>query len=377
MKHHTARQPGARSKGRKPDSPRAHRRQPASPPSSPPRRRIQKAGHEYFWTKEEDRLLAKAMKPGSAPRAASWPDGWGARWWRLRTGAATSSDGCSRPRGPGNARKSATWALRTDPEVARLIGRHPALVAEHRRRLGIRRSQAAPGVDTGRGSAAGNHVGSSRREKDRASALRPSAIAAASWELPAIHQPGAFTPEEDRLLGTMSDPETARRLHRSLASVTERRLRLKRPAFVPCIPWTPREDALLGKLPDQEVGRRLDRGLAGVIRRRRILGIQLEEWPAPSARSGIARKWTAAEKQLVGTMPDVKLARRLGRRYQSVFRMRQPPWTARDSAPPPSGLEGVGEPTVGRSAGQGGGAAHRPLTGGCRAPPAGQGPGPA
>jgi hypothetical protein len=62
--------------------------------------------------------------------------------------------------------------------------------------------------------------------------------------------------------------------------------------------------------------------MAGVIRRRRILGVHLEEWSASSARSGIVRKWTAAEKQLLGTMPDGELARKLGRRYQSVARMR-------------------------------------------------------
>src|ERR1035438_9307793 len=40
------------------------------------------------------------------------------------------------------------------------------------------------------------------------------------------------------------------------------------------------------------------------------------------ALAGSVRKWTAAEKRLVGSMPDNKLAKRLGRRYQSVVRMR-------------------------------------------------------
>ena len=321
MKQHTASQPGARSKGCMPDSPRAHRRKPASPPSSPPRRKVQKAGHAYFWTKEEDRLLAKALK--------SWQRTSGRELARRLGRSVVAVENRRRlkfgrvqptPR-PWKRSEERYLGIRMDPEVARLIGRHPAVVAEHRRQLGIpavRRRRAwtraedrllgtlpdpAVGKRIGRLASTVGH----RRRKLRITRHPP---------------PGAFTPEEDRLLGTMSDPETARRLHRSLASVLQRRQRLKRPAFVPCRPWTPREDALLGKRPDKEVCRRLGRGMAGVIRRRRILGIHLEEWSASNARSGIVRKWTAAEKRLLGTMPDGELARKLGRRYQSVARMR-------------------------------------------------------
>ena len=58
--------------------------------------------------------------------------------------------------------------IRMDPEVARLIDRHPSVVAKHRRQLGI----------------------------------------------PAVRRRRAWTRAEDRLLGTMPDPAVGKRIGR-------------------------------------------------------------------------------------------------------------------------------------------------------------------
>ena len=116
---------------------------------------------------------------------------------------------------------------------------------------------------------------------------------------------------------------------------------------MPCRPWTPREDALLGKLTDREVSRRLGRGMGGVRRRRWILGINVQAWHTTGARSGIVRKWTAAEQQLAGTMPDAELARQLGRRYQSVARMRKSLGRPNVRPPHPLGWKAWEEQLVG------------------------------
>ena len=108
--------------------------------------------------------------------------------------------------------------MRTDAEVARLIGRHPHVVAKHRRRLGIpalrRRRPWTRAEDRLLGTlpdpAVGKRIG-----------RLPSTVGHRRRKLGIARHPqrGAFTPEEDRLLGTMPDPQVARRLHRSLASV--------------------------------------------------------------------------------------------------------------------------------------------------------------
>jgi len=74
------------------------------------------------------------------------------------------------------------------------------------------------------------------------------------------------------LLGTMSDPEVARKLNRTLNAVHSKRTESKIPAGFNRR-WTPDEDKLLGTLCDAEVARRLGWGLLGVRSRRQKLHI--------------------------------------------------------------------------------------------------------
>ena len=51
-------------------------------------------------------------------------------------------------------------------------------------------------------------------------------------------------------------------------------------------------------------------------RRRRLLHIRLTQWPSGKT---IARKWTEAEVQLLGCLPDTEVAERTGRQLRSVI----------------------------------------------------------
>ena len=100
------------------------------------------------------------------------------------------------------------------------------------------------------------------------------------------------------------DPEIARRLGRSSVSVQRRRIQLGIPN--PATRhrwWTPEDDKLLGTMTDLEVDRRLNRPMGSAQGRRRWLGI-----PARFPRE---RNWTTRETKLLGTMHDAQLAPRL------------------------------------------------------------------
>jgi hypothetical protein len=90
-----------------------------------------------------------------------------------------------------------------------------------------------------------------------------------------------WTPEQDRLLGTMPDDEVARRVGRTRMAVQKRRFRLgigdKRPERRP---WTEAELALLGTLSDAELARRLQCSTGRVAYKRKSLHIpQCPGWP--------------------------------------------------------------------------------------------------
>jgi hypothetical protein len=74
-----------------------------------------------------------------------------------------------------------------------------------------------------------------------------------------------WKPDEDKLLGTLSDAEIGRRLGRNPKVVGVRRRQL---GLVAVRYWRPEDDRLLGTVSDKEVARRLGRSLRGVIRRR-------------------------------------------------------------------------------------------------------------
>jgi len=87
------------------------------------------------------------------------------------------------------------------------------------------------------------------------------------------------TPEEDALLGTMTDREVAKRIGREESAVSARRYRVNVAAFVkrkpnrPAPPWTPERDALLGTMSDSDLACRLRCSPMAVFYRRRKLRV--------------------------------------------------------------------------------------------------------
>jgi hypothetical protein len=107
--------------------------------------------------------------------------------------------------------------------------------------------------------------------------------------------------EQDQLLGTATDEEIARQLHRKPSAVKWRRRELHIPKFASKNRrYSAAEDTLLGTASDEEIARRLNRPLSSVLTRRAQLGV-----PKFAAK---VRPWTPDEDQLLGTMPDKKLA---------------------------------------------------------------------
>ena len=74
--------------------------------------------------------------------------------------------------------------------------------------------------------------------------------------------------------------------------------------------WTPEEDALLGKLTDEEISRRLGYSLRRIRRRRRRLGVFN---PNPHHRH-----WTKEEIALLGTATDREVAALVNRSVGNV-----------------------------------------------------------
>lgn len=166
-----------------------------------------------------------------------------------------------------------------------------------------------------------------------------------------------WTEEENKMLGRMPDREVARLTARSLESVQLRRSRRGIAPFDALLRrWTPAEERLLGTMTDEEVAKTLNRGLDGVRIRRQKLKIPLPPkkkgrvWTARQdkliaenaseamrvlglAKSTVYRRrkqlgarnkrrpWTKGEERLLGTMPDRKLARQLGRTEAGVTRL--------------------------------------------------------
>jgi hypothetical protein len=270
------------------------------------------------WTEAEERLMAQAWK---RPRRRSFTRELSKKLGRsqaaveihrrLRFGRVQR-----RPR-PWTRREERLLGTRSDKEIAKLLDRGIAVVLQRRHRLGIpsaiwRRRKWTPAEDRLLGTAPDAVLARKLGCARGAVQLRRSKLGIARFA-----SPWAWTPEEDRLLGTQPDRKLACRLGRTLAAVQVRRMRRRIPSALPAARrWTAREDALLGTKTDAEVGRLLGRGTAGVRRRRRLLHIRLTQW-----RNGntIARKWTEAELDLLGRLPDSDVAERLGRSVNSVM----------------------------------------------------------
>jgi hypothetical protein len=68
----------------------------------------------------------------------------------------------------------------------------------------------------------------------------------------------SWKPEEDKLLGTMTDAEVAKKTGRNVNAVIKRRLRLGIPNRVPARRvWTQEQIALLGTLPDRKLAEQI------------------------------------------------------------------------------------------------------------------------
>lgn len=123
-----------------------------------------------------------------------------------------------------------------------------------------------------------------------------------------------WTPEDEKLLGTMPDREVASLLKRSKRAVTLRR-RLKGIAYTnPALrPWSASELEMVGRLSDPEIARRTGHPLASVGKKRRELGFLVRPH---------TKDWTPEEEKLLGTMTDDKVARLLHRNRPDVNRRR-------------------------------------------------------
>ena len=104
---------------------------------------------------------------------------------------------------------------------------------------------------------------------------RPNRALALHWQLPR----GEWKPKEDALLATMPDHVLAELLDRHRDTVRKRRLKLgvssfrKHGPFTPSREWTPADDALLGTMTDPEVAAHLGCTWRMVYNRRVKLGV--------------------------------------------------------------------------------------------------------
>jgi len=103
-----------------------------------------------------------------------------------------------------------------------------------------------------------------------------------------------WTPKEDALVGTVTDPALAKQLGITISAVAHRRRRLGLGVrYAHRRPWTPEEDALLGTASDTEIAARLDRHIATVCIRRQKLGIPNLYWQRRCGRQRSLGKKTA------------------------------------------------------------------------------------
>lgn len=134
-----------------------------------------------------------------------------------------------------------------------------------------------------------------------------------SFKIPPFQPPQLgkpWKPREIKLLGTLRDKDLARRLKRSKCSVEIMRIRLGIPVFARTNRlYAPAEDAVIRKYSVAEAARRIGRGKYCILARRRAIGV---------AKTTLHRPWTEKEVALLGTVPDLELARRLNRTKGSI-----------------------------------------------------------
>ena len=126
----------------------------------------------------------------------------------------------------------------------------------------------------------------------------------------------AWTADEERLLGTMSDQDLAKGLSRTVRAIALRRHQLGIPKFHSRRrPWTQAEEALLGTIPDRRFARKFKRSVRSVIVHRCEKGSPLLKRQK--------HRWRPADDNLLGVRPDAEVALLLGITKLAVSRRRQ------------------------------------------------------
>lgn len=127
----------------------------------------------------------------------------------------------------------------------------------------------------------------------------------------------AWSPENQALVGTMSDRELARRLKITDTIARNKRIRMG----IGANPNRPRKNVFtseaiekLGKISDKELAADLGVSVTTVSLKRRELGIPI------STKKVL---WTPSTLALLGQMPDLKLAEKLGTYYLAVRKKRE------------------------------------------------------
>jgi hypothetical protein len=122
-----------------------------------------------------------------------------------------------------------------------------------------------------------------------------------------------WTPEMVAVLGTDSDPNVGAMLRIPPWSVRRKRTLLGIPPYTPppagANPghdWSPREIALLGTMPDQKLADRLGIGVGAVAHKRQVLHI------SPAKPKPRPIRWTKTMLSLLGEHPDSEVGRRYG-----------------------------------------------------------------
>jgi len=127
---------------------------------------------------------------------------------------------------------------------------------------------------------------------------------------------GVYSPDEEKLLGTMSDEEVGKRTGRTRIAVQARRIALGIAKFDAKLhQWTAEEDSLLGLKTDAEIARKLGLSIGAVAHRRRRLG--------RAVRFAHRRPWTKEEDALLGTASDTEIAKKINRDVAVVCIRRQ------------------------------------------------------
>jgi hypothetical protein len=128
-------------------------------------------------------------------------------------------------------------------------------------------------------------------------AFGPHLIEIRIWEHNLAMGTQHWTADEDRLLGTMTDRDAAKRLGRPRGTIYKRRRKLRLAPFRPYARlWHRVEDELLGTMPDGKLARRLKRSALSVAARRRDRHIPIFH--------SKKHQWTPTDDKLLSECPD-------------------------------------------------------------------------